>query len=203
MKPAIGIVALGACNRRSIESALQRAGGVVRTVNAPESISTCDALVIPGVANFGYVAAELQRSGLRAALLDAYAAGMPMLGICVGFQLLFERSEEAPEAAGLGIFSGTVRQLQTPRVPHMGWNRVEPLPSGTLSAGWAYFANAFAPGIDAPDAIAFTRDGDEAFTSAASRGSATGVQFHPERSGDYGAALLENFVRSASVTYAR
>jgi glutamine amidotransferase len=198
----VGIVTLGAANRRSIDSALTRAGAATRFIDDPFAVGACDALVLPGVANFGYVAEELDRTGMRAALIEAITFGIPLLGICVGFQLLFESSDEAPGARGLGIFEGAVRRLCTPRVPHMGWNRVDPQ-NGAIEAGWAYFANAYAPGADVRDAIAITRDGEDCFTSAAARGNVLGMQFHPERSSAYGARLLAAFVRSAEVAYAR
>ncbi len=196
----IGIVALGAANRRSIEAALARAGAATRFIEKPSEVGPCDALVLPGVANFGYVAEELDRTELRPALIEAIRFGIPLLGICVGFQLLFEGSDEAPRARGLGIFSGTVRRLRTPRVPHMGWNLVEP--RGGIARGWAYFANAFAPDASVPDALATTQDGDDTFASAAMRGNVLGLQFHPERSGAYGAALIASFVQSTAITYA-
>ena len=202
MSLTIGIVALGAANRRSIDAALQRAGAATCLIDEPRAIATCDALVLPGVANFGFIAGELDRTGLRSALLEAIGFGVPLLGICVGFQLLFARSEEAPGAKGLGIFKGTVRRLRTPRVPHMGWNCVEPATSA-FEPGWAYFANAYAPDAGAPDAIATTQDGDDRFASAAASRNVQGVQFHPERSGAYGARILASFVRSAAAAYAR
>lgn len=202
MNPTVGIVVLGAANRRSIDAALQRAGATTRFIEEPRAISTCDALVLPGVANFGFIAGELDRSGVRSALLEAVGFGIPLLGICVGYQLLFEGSEEAPKAKGLGIFAGLVRRLRTPRVPHMGWNRVEPT-TATLAAGWAYFANAYAPDAQARDAIATTQDGEDRFASAAACRNVQGVQFHPERSGSYGAQILAAFVQSTAVAYAR
>lgn len=202
MNPTIGIVALGAANRRSIDAALQRAGATTCFIDEPRLIAGCDALVLPGVANFGFIAGELDRTGMRFALLEAIGFGIPLLGICVGFQLLFARSEEAPNARGLSIFKGTVRRLRTPRVPHMGWNRVEPATSA-IEGGWAYFANAYAPDAGALDAIATTQDGDDRFASAAACRNVQGVQFHPERSGAYGARLLASFVQSTTVAYAR
>jgi imidazole glycerol-phosphate synthase subunit HisH len=202
MNPTIGIVALGAANRRSIEAALQRAGAATAFVEEPRAVATCDALVLPGVANFGYIAEQLDRSGMRSAMLEAIGFGIPLLGICVGFQLLFERSEEAPKARGLGIFSGNVRRLRTPSVPHMGWNRIEPR-GIEIAEGWAYFANAYAPDADVRDALATTQDGEDRFASAAACRNVWGVQFHPERSGAYGAQLLEAFVQSTAVAYAR
>jgi imidazole glycerol phosphate synthase glutamine amidotransferase subunit len=198
----VGIVALGAANRRSIEAALRRAGAATRFIEKPSEVGPCEALVLPGVANFGYVARELDRTELRPALIEAIRFGIPLLGICVGFQLLFEGSDEAPKARGLGVFAGTVRRLRTPRVPHMGWNLVEPR-DATLSRGWAYFANAYAPDASVHDALATTQDGDDTFASAAMRDNVLGMQFHPERSGAYGAALIEAFVQSAAITYAR
>jgi imidazole glycerol-phosphate synthase subunit HisH len=204
MSARVGIVALGAANRRSIDAALVRAGAVTCFVSEPAELRTCDALVIPGVANFGYVATELDRAGLRSAILDACEGGLALLGICVGYQLLFERSDEAPQTRGLGFLRGSVRRLRTPRVPHMGWNRVKPIAeNAAIERGWAYFANAYAPDANVPDAIATTSDGNDAFASAARVGRVSGVQFHPERSGAYGARLLEDFVRSAIVAYAR
>ncbi|MGB6985208.1 MAG: imidazole glycerol phosphate synthase subunit HisH, partial [Candidatus Aquilonibacter sp.] len=187
---------------RSIDAALQRAGATTRFIEESRTIATCDALVLPGVAHFGFIAGELDRTGVRSALLEAAGFGIPLLGICVGYQLLFEGSAEAPKAKGLGIFSGAVRRLSTPRVPHMGWNRVEPTTSA-LETGWAYFANAYAPDADARDAIATTQDGEDCFASAAAYRNVQGVQFHPERSGAYGAQFLAAFVRSVAVAYAR
>ncbi len=204
MSACVGIVALGAANRRSIEAALLRAGAATRFISDRVALRGCDALVIPGVANFGYVATELERTGLRSAILETCVQGLPLLGICVGYQLLFERSDEAPHMRGLGLLRGSVRRLRTPRVPHIGWNRVNPVAAeSAVQRGWAYFANAYAPDADVADAIATTSDGADAFASAARAGKVSGVQFHPERSGAYGAALLEDFVRSATVKHAR
>ncbi|HUA08264.1 MAG TPA: imidazole glycerol phosphate synthase subunit HisH [Candidatus Acidoferrales bacterium] len=197
MTPVVGIVTLGAANRRSIEAALQRAGALPRFIEEPAGIASCDALVLPGVANFGYIAEELDRTGMRAALTEAASFGVPLLGICVGYQMLFDGSEEAPRARGLGFLRGEVRRLRTPRVPHMGWNRVEPIGS-TFYGGWAYFANAYAPGAGVPGALATTQDGEDCFASAAASRNVRGVQFHPERSGAYGASILAAFVQSAA-----
>lgn len=197
----IGIAQLGACNRRSIAAALERAGASVCWIESAQEIAGCDGLVLPGVANAGYVIAEVERRGLRDALYEACTSGMPVLGICAGFQLLYEYSEEAPQAAGLGIFVGGVRKLQTPRVPHMGWNFASSLDETAFASGWAYFAHTYAPELST-QTIAITRDGEDAFASAARCGNVTGVQFHPERSAAYGTALLERFVKTAALAYA-
>jgi len=203
MKPLIGIIDIGACNRGSVDSALARAGAEVTTVSDARNVRSCDALVLPGVANFGFVAQQLDRRQLRAPLSAAVTDGMPLLGICAGFQVLFEASEESPLRRGLGLFSGRVRRLETPRVPHMGWNRVHPVRNSGALEGWAYFANSFAPDECVADAAAVTCEGGVVFASIARRGTALGVQFHPERSGTYGAAVLKTFVASATVSYAR
>lgn len=192
---AVGLVLLGACNRRSITRALERAGARVMPVERAAEIARCDALVIPGVAHFGYIAGRLDALALREPLREAAAQGMPMLGICAGYHLFFDGSDEAPQARGLGLFAGRVERLALARTPHMGWNRVG-------ERDWAYFAHAYAPPASVPDASARTREADTAFAAIAQRGALCGVQFHPERSGAYGAELLRAFVASGSMTYA-
>jgi imidazole glycerol phosphate synthase glutamine amidotransferase subunit len=192
LRPRIAIVALGAANRRSIAGGIERAGGAPVFVQEPRDLDRADGIVIPGVANVGYLTQELDRCGLRAPVSTAVASETPYLGICAGFQLMFERSEEAPNELGLGIFPGSVRRLRSPKSPHIGWNFVESS-DPTFESGWAYFAHSYAPPADVADAIAVTSYG-AAFASAGSRGAAIGVQFHPERSGRYGAGILERFV---------
>lgn len=200
MRPVIAIVALGAANRRSIATAIERAGGEARFAVEPVALARADALVIPGVANVGYLVDAIDRHALRRPLLDAIGAGVPCLGICAGFQLLFDASDEAPAARGLGIFAGTVCRIGGTKSPHMGWNRVTPLDERS-PAEWAYFAHSYAPPSDVPDARAVTSYGTP-FTSVAQRDNVTGVQFHPERSGRYGAELLAQFVSDARSVYA-
>lgn len=201
LSPRIAIVALGAVNRRSIARGIERAGGEAVFVGEPRAVEGADGLVIPGVANLGYLTQELDRRGLRARVREAVAGAMPCLGICAGFQLMFESSEEAPNELGLGIFRGTVRRLRGPKSPHIGWNFVE-TSDPAFESGWAYFAHSYAPPADVPAAIAVTSYG-VSFASAGSRGSAIGVQFHPERSGRYGAGILERFVALAGACRAR
>ena len=200
--PRIGVLQLGAANRRSVAIALERAGAVPFAVRCGEDLGEADGLVIPGVSNFGYVADALDRCGLRAPLREALAAAVPVLAICAGFQLLFEASEEAPQQSGLGYFGGTVRRVKGRRSQHMGWNRVVAASDadGALN-GWAYFAHAYAPPAPCDGAVAWS-DYGERFSSIARRGP-MGVQFHPERSGRYGAALIGAFVARAAGSDAR
>ena len=197
MATQIGILDVGAANQRSVCSALELAGACVSLVRSSREIVRAKALVVPGVANVGYVLRALDARALRAPLQEAIVNDIPLLAICAGFQLLFERSEEAPEAIGLGVFAGVVRRLRGERKQHVGWNRVIAQSSDEMvESGWAYFAHGFAAEPLAGATCAQTNYG-EAFASAARRGNAFGVQFHPERSGAYGAALLRRFVAFA------
>ena len=198
MRPRIGILTLGAANRASIAQAVERAGGVCEFIDSASVLRDVDAIVFPGVAHFGYVVDQLDRQELRSPLLSAIAAGTPYLGICVGFQILFDESAEAPDARGLCKFAGTVRRVRGPKSPHMGWNTVVPS-NAERAGGWAYFAHEYAP----PAAIATTTTYGDSFASMAEEGCVTGVQFHPERSGEYGARFLSQFVESARVVRAR
>jgi glutamine amidotransferase len=155
--------------------------------------------VLPGVGNFGAAAQRIAPE--RVALHDALLDGMPCLGICLGMQLLFEASEEA-EGAGIGIFAGAVTRLQTERVPHMGWNQVDPhddaIFTGTAPLV-AYFANSYVCAPTDPAAtIAWTEYGDTRFPAAVRRGSTWGVQFHPEKSAAPGLRLLHNFLAAVA-----
>jgi len=180
MQPGIGILALGAANRASIACALERAGARPEFVDSAQRLREVDAIVFPGVAHFGYVIGELDRRELRAPLLASIASGMPYLGICAGFQILFDGSDEAPAARGLGVFSGTVQRVRGSKSPHMGWNTVVPLDAQLSDiAGWAYFAHEFAPPAATASVTATTVYGS-AFASVAEEGAVSGVQFHPE-----------------------
>jgi imidazole glycerol-phosphate synthase subunit HisH len=201
VRPRVAVIALGAANRHSIAGAIERAGGAAYFADEPAKILAANALVVPGVANFGYLIDAIDGRGLREHILAAVGAGTPFLGICAGFQVLFEGSDEAPKAPGLSLFTGVVRRLAGPKSPHMGWNRVHVICTDSPSR-WAYFAHAYAPPADVPDATAVTHYGEN-FASIGSRDRVVGVQFHPERSGCYGTELLERFVALARASHAR
>jgi imidazole glycerol phosphate synthase glutamine amidotransferase subunit len=191
----VGILALGAANSRSVIHALHRAGADSVLLERPEQLPAVCALVLPGVANLGYMIEALDRGNWRAPILAAIDAGLPTLGICAGFQLLCTRSEEAPGLRGLGIFSGAVTKLVAEKLPHMGWSRVEAT-SSAFESGWAYFAHSYAPPAALRETLAISQCGGP-FAATAGRGNVIGVQFHPERSGEYGAHVLQRFVRMA------
>lgn len=190
----IDVLSCGASNFRSVLNALDFLRIPSRVCSTPHDLEHAEALIFPGVGHFGFVSNALQRSGLTSLLKHRIKNGLPYLGICLGMQLLFEVSEEAPGAEGLAIIPGAVERLRHPRVPHIGWNRLSVIrPSPLLLEGEAYFVNSFAP-RQVPSAylMAQTTYG-EPFASAVGAGSAVGLQFHPEKSGLLGLRMLKNW----------
>jgi glutamine amidotransferase len=197
----IAVLDYGIGNLRSAEKALVHLGADARLVTDPEVASGADGVVMPGVGAFGCCAAALRRSGMAEVALDAIARGVPFLGICVGFQLLYEGSEEAPGVPGLGVLGGSVRALPSSvKHPQMQWNQLHRC--GDTSASllgleaepWVYFVHSFAP-ERTPEVVATCDYGGEV-VAAAERGNLWGTQFHPEKSGAAGLAVLGNFVKA-------
>lgn len=188
----------GAGNLHSLGKALEAAGSEVRVTADWGDALSGDALVLPGVGAFGRAAAALppDRSSVRAALRD----GLPCLGICLGMQLLFAASEES-DGDGIGLVDGTVRRLDAPVVPHMGWNDVDLAPDPLFDGVGglvAYYANSYVcvPAREA-DVIGWSEYGGARFAAAVRRGNSWGVQFHPEKSSSRGRRILRNFVALA------
>lgn len=190
----VSLMDYGVGNLHSIGKALERTGAAVEVVSDATELIGAECIVFPGVGAFGAAMARLKPSleGLR----KTVASGVPVLGICLGMQVLFERSEES-EGEGIAAFRGDVRRLAGPRVPHMGWNEVvhegDPLFEGIPKGTRFYFANSYACRPMEKVGIAETLYGDT-FVSAVRRGRLCGVQFHPEKSGASGLRLLANFV---------
>jgi imidazole glycerol phosphate synthase glutamine amidotransferase subunit len=199
----IALIETGAANLYNIALALTRMRYTVTRVQRASELVEYDSIVFPGVANFGFVAQSLAQGGLDRALRSAIRGGAPYLGICVGMQMLYESSEEAPGVAGLGILPGTVRRLSGPKIPQMGWNRVawRERQDG-FTDGWAYFANSYAAGADAAGIVAVSEYGAP-FGAVCAQGNVAGMQFHPERSGPYGLAMLDRFLKRREAVYAR
>ena len=197
----IGIVDYGAGNLASVERAFAALGAETRLVTSREDFEALDAVVLPGVGHFGAFVRESEARGLRIAILDWIASNRPLLGICLGLQVLGEGSDEAPDPAGFGVLSGWVARLpEGVRVPHMGWNAPEIEPKSRLLAGLGerpafYFANSFALPVIADTVAVFEHGGRH--TAAVERGNLFGVQFHPEKSGEIGLKVLANFVEVA------
>lgn len=204
----IAVLDYGIGNLRSAEKALQLLGADARLVSDPAAVSGAAGVVLPGVGAFGACARALGQSGLDEVARRAVAEEVPFLGVCVGFQLLFEGSEEDPGTPGLGLVQGTVRRLGSGvKLPQMQWNRTDPVPgshSGMFAsfaeAPWFYFVHSYAP-VPAPlaeDVVVATCDYGGRVVAAIERGSCWGTQFHPEKSGRAGLRLLKAFVDRCS-----
>jgi glutamine amidotransferase/cyclase len=199
-KAMITLLDYGAGNVRSVINALEKLGESVKTVSRPEDIVRAEKLVFPGVGNFGSMMRILEEKGYVEPLTAYLRDDRPFLGICLGLQALFERSEEAPGVQGLGIFTGEVKRLRIDlSVPHIGWNGIRVHKPSRLFQGMRgdekfYFVHSYAvhPGNSA-EVLTATDYGTE-FVSAVQRGNIVATQFHPEKSGEAGLAVLRNFV---------
>ena len=197
----IAIADYGMGNRRSVEKALAHVGA--------ESVVTADvsdasAIILPGVGAFPEAMRNLERTGLGEALIERAAAGVPLLGICLGMQLLFESSSEHEGAEGLGILPGTVTALESPRLPHIGWNlvtfeRSSALTEGLGDAAAFYHVHSFACRPSDPVDVVGTSEYGERFVSVVERGNVMAAQFHPEKSSLDGLRMLRNFAALAKV----
>ena len=196
----IAIVDYGIGNLGSVTKAFRHVGAESRMSGDPAELARADALVLPGDGAFGATMHEIQSRGLHAALVDAARAGTPLLGICIGMQVLFEESEEHGRHAGLGLLPGRVRRFRTDLpVPHMGWNtlrsgRPHPLLDGVRDGAYVYFVHSYF--CDAPSEVTLaSSDYCREFPAIVGRGNVLGVQFHPEKSQAVGLRLIQNFVR--------
>jgi glutamine amidotransferase len=187
----IAVYDYGAGNLRSVQNTLAEIGCEHEIVRDAEGLLRASKIILPGVGHFGQMMRSLH---VKDTLRERIAAGVPFLGICLGMQALYEASEEAPEASGLGIFTGVVKRFPAAsRVPHMGWDELEVLPcSRLLTPGYVYFAHSYyVPEVD--EASAFCTYGVR-YTAAIETGNVFGVQFHPEKSGPVGLEIVRRFL---------
>lgn len=200
------IADLGLGNLRSVERALERAGGISRASSDPEEVRAAARLVVPGQGSFRDGAAAIA-SPLGGAIADFLDSGRPYLGICLGMQLLFERSEEASGAKGLGFFRGDVVRFPDPspaasgdhlrlKVPHMGWNQVSSQHPQLEDEAWYYFVHSYHCVPDNEEIVAGTTDYGRSVCAAVSRGTVFACQFHPEKSHQEGLRLLQKFMEA-------
>lgn len=199
----IALLDYGAGNVRSVQKALTAAGGEVALVASPEEVARADAVVLPGVGAFDDCVNAMQQQELFGAAKDFIGTGKPFLGICVGYQALFEKSEEFNScAAGLGVFGGSVVRFAENgiKVPQIGWNEVEfekpecPILMGIESGSHFYFVHSYFPKPTDESIVATRTTYGESFASAAWRDNVFATQFHPEKSQKVGLKMLENFV---------
>lgn len=200
----IAIVDYGVGNLRSVERACQQVGAEARVIASPQELGPAQGVILPGVGAFGDGMACLRAAGWVPALEGWAAAGKPLLGICLGMQLLFEESEEMGRHAGLGLLPGRVVRFGSGvKVPHVGWNQVRPLRahpllSGVPAGAYAYFVHSYyVVPADPTDVLAVT-DYGEPFASVVGRGCILGLQFHPEKSQEVGLRMLANFAAIAA-----
>jgi glutamine amidotransferase len=196
------IIDYGMGNLHSVEKAIAAVGGSPLVSSDPGVIGRGDRLILPGVGAFGDAMANLKKEGLDIVICQAVSAGKPLLGLCLGLQLLFSESEEFGTHEGLGLIPGRVRRFQHPglRVPHVGWNQIEsirqdPLLKDIPEGSYFYFVHSFYVEPENPeDALSLTDYGHR-FCSIARRRNVRGAQFHPEKSQEMGKRLLHNFLR--------
>ena len=204
----IALIDYGSGNLRSVEKALSRVGGDPKRFQSPEGMQAADGLALPGVGAFDDCIVALRQQGLIEPILEFIQSGKPFLGICVGYQALFERSEEfASKEPGLGVFSGVVTRFpsgQGVKIPQIGWNQISfhqkdcPLYEGIPDESYAYFVHSFHPTPGDESIIATKTEYGSSFASSVWKDNVFATQFHPEKSQDVGLKILENFVKLAT-----
>ena len=183
----ISILDYGAGNLRSVQNTLAELNCEYTLVNNARGLRAATKILLPGVGHFGQMMRALDFLEVRDALLERIASNVPFFGICLGMQALFEASEEAPEVRGLGLYLGTVRRFPADaRVPHMGWNQLEP------DGRYVYFAHSYFVPENERTSAACTYG--LRFTAMLKSGNVQGVQFHPEKSGAVGLAIVKEFL---------
>lgn len=198
-RKCVCIINTGIANTASVAAAFDRLGCSVQLTESPEQASSAQLLVLPGVGNFGAGMDALRQRGLDSTIINRVRQNGPLLGICLGLQLMYTTSEESPGVAGLGIIDGVVTRFpHSIRTPQHGWNTVKPqVGFNGIGAGFAYYSNTYR--IEScPDGWACAKSNHgETFIAALQRGSILGCQFHPELSGAWGASLLKLWVDTA------
>lgn len=206
----IAVIDYGMGNIHSVRKALQSSGARVLVASAPEDLKRCGKIVFPGVGAFGDAMKELKRRRLIDAIRGAIVEGKPFLGLCLGMQLLFEKSEEAPGVKGLGLLKGEVRRFKFRdrrlKIPHMGWNELilssqpsapgkKSILKGIADGSYMYFVHSYYVKPKDKKTILTTTDYGIGFVSGVEKDNIYGFQFHPEKSQALGLKIMENFVK--------
>lgn len=200
----IAVIDYGVGNLFSVEKAFSQFTDDVKVTSDKAEIKRAEKLVLPGVGEFGACMKNLEASGLIPTIMERISGGVPLLGICVGLQVLFEGSEESPNAKGLGVFKGIVKRINAPglKVPHMGWNFVEfaqkdlCLFKDEPEVPYFYFVHSYHAVPEDSSIVAATTEYGEKLTAAVAKGNVMATQFHPEKSGDVGLRIIKNFIES-------
>jgi glutamine amidotransferase len=200
----IAIIDYGVGNLFSVEKAFAQFTDDVQVTSDQAAIEQAEKLVLPGVGEFGACMKNLVASSLIPTIMKRISAGVPLLGICVGLQVLFDGSEESPDAKGLGVFRGMVRKINAPglKVPHMGWNSVEVSQPGLglfkdiPETPYFYFVHSYHAVPEDSSIVAAVTEYGEGLTAAVARDNVMATQFHPEKSGDVGLLVIKNFINS-------
>lgn len=197
----IAITDYGAGNIRSVVNILESFGVDYVLAKNPSTLKKSDGIILPGVGSFGEAAKDLERSGLKSELISAAKSGKPLLGICLGLQLLFDRSEESVGAVGLGLISGDVTLIKSDgrKIPHIGWTSLEnvggKLLSGTQNGEYFYFVHSYGAHAKDRSCVSATASYGESFDACIEKGNIFGCQFHPEKSSAAGRKIVSNFLK--------
>jgi glutamine amidotransferase len=202
MQKRAGIIDYGMGNLRSVQKAIETVGHAAEIVSAPERLASFSHIVLPGVGAFRDAIAHLNETGLGQAFVEAVGSGRPCLGVCLGLQLLFERSFEDGEHKGLGLIAGDVvrfKPMPGLKIPHMGWNdlqltREDPLFAGLGRSPYVYFVHSYHAAAADPADVLATSDYGGPFVAAVGRGNLRACQFHPEKSQAVGLRIYDNFM---------
>lgn len=194
----IAVIDYGAGNLKSVTKALDHLGYANTIVSRPEELETADGMILPGVGAFPMCMAALRKSGMDQAILQQ-AGKKPLLGICLGMQMLLDSSTEMGGDQGLGLIPGTVEKIETNlKLPHIGWNSLnivnpDPLTAGLSDGDYVYFVHSFCAKVKNSEDLALTTDYGTTVTAMIARGNVFGCQFHPEKSGPVGMTILRHF----------
>ena len=192
----IDLVEIGIGNIGSVKRCLERLGVKYRTVGPTNHPDGKRPLVLPGVGQFGAVMQALKQNKFDLYLRNLILAGTPYLGICVGLQILFENSEESPNIPGLGLLKGKIVRFRQGKIPQIGWNLIKPLSSNSGDSGYAYFVNSYYAKPQTPAIVSHTANYHIEFCAAVQSNNITAVQFHPEKSAQFGNDFLEGWLRN-------
>lgn len=196
MKTEVDLIDVGG-NTGSVMRCLERLNVSYRRVDANQQPDGTRPIILPGVGAFGAVMKQLEANGLKQQINKCIEAGTPFLGICVGMQVLFESSEESPGIEGLGVLPGNVVRYQNPKVPQIGWNRIE-AQKQDWESGYVYFVNSYFVKPDDDSVVLFSSNYSGKFCAAVERDNVTAFQFHPEKSGSFGEILLRRWLNNVA-----